>query len=125
MADKCPELEVKNVWCPNCGRQRFEHRHTLLICLHCGTSIEWSNTWKEWFGRSSPCLLGFDLERAPSGTKWKSEFDGYQYTMVSQYNPNTGKKVTDPKVVKALSKIRSCLMKKLEKVDHELKSVKR
>lgn len=115
-----PELEVENVWCPNCGRQTFEPRYTILVCLHCGTSVEWSEVWNEWFGRSSPCLLGFQMDDTPAGTKWESQFGGYQYTMVAQYNPNTGKKLADPRVRKALLRVKSCLEKKLVRVTHQL-----
>ncbi len=119
-----PILTVKNVWCPKCGQQKFEHRHTLLVCTHCGCFVEWNKTWQEWFGISSPCLLGFNLNEAPSGTKWEPQFGGYQYTMIDQYNPNTGVKLADPKVREALLRAKSCLEKKLARTEHQLESTK-
>ena len=115
-----PELEVKNVWCPKCGKQTFEHRYSLLVCTNCGTTIEWSTVWEEWHGSSSPCHLGFDKDKFPSGVRLESQFNGYQYTMVDQYNPNTGKKLADPRARESLLKVRSYLEKKLTRVDHQL-----
>ena len=55
-----------------------------------------------------------------SGVKLESQFNGYQYAIVAQYNPNTGKKLNDHRVIECLLKWREDLICKVAKVDHQI-----
>lgn len=115
-----PIVRVKNVWCPNCGRQEFEFRYRTLHCTNCGTCVEWSETWEEWYGSSSPGkVFANDL---PGGTNWEKTGTGW-FVMVSQYDPNTGERLADPKVLQCLRKAREELAERLAKIDHRISTL--
>lgn len=114
-----PIVQVKNVWCPNCGRQEFELRYN-LYCTNCGTGVEWSKTWEEWYSSSSPGkVFAHDF---PSGTKWEESGTGW-LVMVHQYDPNTGKRLADPKVLQCLKSARKELEKGLARIDHKVSTL--
>ena len=116
---KKPILQVKNVWCPKCGRQEFEHRYSILHCTNCGASVEWSTTWNEWFGRSSSgqWILG----ATPPGTKWEQCSTGW-WSMIDQYDPNTGKKLKDPGIRDKLLKQKEGLEFELAVIHHKIEN---
>ncbi len=116
---KKPILQVKNVWCPKCGRQEFEHMYSILLCTNCGASVEWSTTWNEWFGRSSSgqWILG----ATPPGTKWEQCSTGW-WSMIDQYDPNTGKKLKDPGIRDKLLKQKEGLEFELAVIHHKIEN---
>lgn len=106
---KRPLLELSNLWCTFCGRQKFIWDAYALRCSNCDSGITWydDNGEKDEFRYFYPSTELFESD-FKSGVRYSPDNAGgdhvYQYNPEPQYDILTGHKLPDRRQIEDLEK---------------------